>query len=153
MQPSKDRRYSITSSAIASTPGGFEMDRRRGPEIDDELEFCRSQHRQIGRLLALENPAGIDTGLTVHVGNAASITQQPTSGGELTPLVDRGQGVADGQCGEPLDPTVEESIGADHETGRLQLGRGCEHRKAWEVLGGVFRLTRITRARVSVDNE
>src|SRR5215471_8556284 len=97
-------------------------------EIDEQFDFRRLLHRQIGRLLALENPAGIDTGLAVHIGNAASITQQPTSGGELTPLVDRGQGVADGQCGELLDPTVEEGIGADHETGRLQLGRGCEHR-------------------------
>ena len=36
--------------------------------------------------------------------------------------------MADAQCGELLDPTVEERIGADHEANRSQLGRGREHR-------------------------
>jgi hypothetical protein len=55
-------------------------------------------HRQIGRLLTLENAAGIDadlakpfglTHLTVGVSEATSIANQAAAGGELAKLVDR----------------------------------------------------------------
>jgi hypothetical protein len=39
----------------------------RGLEIDDELEPGRLHHRQLGRLLALENPPGIDADLPVRI--------------------------------------------------------------------------------------
>ena len=50
--------------------GDFKAERLRGLEVDHEFEFCRLHNRQIGRLLALENAAGIDAGLTIPIGNA-----------------------------------------------------------------------------------
>jgi hypothetical protein len=35
-----------------------------GLEVDRQLELGRSQDRQVGGLLALENPAGVDADLT-----------------------------------------------------------------------------------------
>jgi putative ABC transport system substrate-binding protein len=43
-------------------------------------------------------------------------------------LVDCRQGVADGEGSELLNPTSEESIGADHQAGRSQSGSSREHR-------------------------
>ena len=37
--------------------------------VDDEFEFRRLHHRQVGGLRTLENSAGIDTGLP-HLGSA-----------------------------------------------------------------------------------
>src|SRR5258708_24768697 len=44
--------------------------------VDDELEFCRLQHRQVGGLRAFENAAGIDADLTKHVGGDGSVAHQ-----------------------------------------------------------------------------
>ena len=53
--------HSITSSARASSVGGtVEAERLGGPEIDHELDFRDLLYRQIGRLLALEDAAGVD---------------------------------------------------------------------------------------------
>jgi hypothetical protein len=41
-------------------------ERLRGLEIDDQLDFGGLLDRQIGRLLALENPAGVVTDQTVR---------------------------------------------------------------------------------------
>ena len=58
--------YSITSSARASSAGGNgEAERPGGAEIDHQLEFGWLQHRQIGRLGALEDATGIDASLTI----------------------------------------------------------------------------------------
>ena len=63
------RSHSITSSARASSVGGtVEAKRLGGLEVDDELEFGRLHHRQVGRLGALEDAAGIDADLTKHIG-------------------------------------------------------------------------------------
>src|SRR3974377_103266 len=55
--------------------------RSRSLEVDEQLNFRCLLHRQVGRLLTLENAAGIYTGLTVHVGDAASILKNPPRGG------------------------------------------------------------------------
>ena len=60
--------HSITSSARASSVGGtVEAERLGGLEVDDQLELGGLLDRQVGRLLALEDPAGIDADLTIHV--------------------------------------------------------------------------------------
>ena len=63
------RFYSITSSASASSVGGnVEAERLGGLEVDDELEFGGLHDRQVGRLLALENPTDIHAGLAIGIG-------------------------------------------------------------------------------------
>src|SRR5260370_494670 len=58
-----------------------------GLEIDDKFDFDRLHDRQIRRLLALENPSGIDAQLAPRVGQAATITDQAAGGRELAPFV------------------------------------------------------------------
>ena len=64
--------HSITSSARASSVGR-DVDPKRlcGLEVDDQVEFRGLNDRQVGRLLALENPAGVDASLTVRTVIAA----------------------------------------------------------------------------------
>ena len=69
MAPQQRHRYSITSSAVASNCGwNFKPERLGGPEVDHKLELVGLYDRQIGRLLALENPSGVDAGLTIGIG-------------------------------------------------------------------------------------
>jgi hypothetical protein len=57
--------YSITSSAMASTPGGTSIPSARGLQVDRQLELGRLQNRKVGGLLALENAADVAPNLTV----------------------------------------------------------------------------------------
>src|SRR5262245_44935871 len=54
--------------AEAECPGGV--------EVDHELELGRLHDRQVGGLLAFENPAGIDAGLALRVGDARPVAHQ-----------------------------------------------------------------------------
>ena len=72
-----------------------EAERLGGLEVDDQLDLGRLLDRQVGGLLALENPAGVDAGLTVRIRKAGSVAHQAASRGELAKLVDRGHRVAD----------------------------------------------------------
>ena len=46
----------------------FEAERLGGLEIEHELEFGGPHDRQVARLLALENPPGVDAGLAIGIG-------------------------------------------------------------------------------------
>jgi hypothetical protein len=70
----------------------------------DQLDFSCLLDRQVGRLVALENPAGIVAGEAVCVRNVRSVAQQPSGHSELAPLVDHGHRMVDGHRGELLDP-------------------------------------------------
>ena len=62
------RRHSITSSARPSSESGtVEAERLGGLEVDDQLDFRGLLDRQIGGLLAFENPASVDADLTVRL--------------------------------------------------------------------------------------
>jgi hypothetical protein len=60
-----------------------EAERLGGLEVDDELEFRRLQHRQLGWAGALENLAGVYAGLTIELGLIGPIADQPTCGSEF----------------------------------------------------------------------
>jgi hypothetical protein len=70
--------------------GDFEAERLSGPEIDHEVKFRGLLYRQVGRLLAFENAAGIDAGQAVRIGYARSVTHQTAGRDELAQDIDRG---------------------------------------------------------------
>src|SRR5690349_11420654 len=71
-----------------------ETERLSRREVDDELEFTRPQHRQIGRLLALENPADEYSILAKRIQPSGTIADQPTGRDRLAPLINCGNRIA-----------------------------------------------------------
>src|SRR5262249_43773269 len=54
----------------------FEAERHRGRQVDHEVELRRLHDRQIGRLLALENAAGVDAHLTQRIVDIGAVAHQ-----------------------------------------------------------------------------
>ena len=71
-----------------------ETKRLSGLEIDDQLEFGRLLHRQIGGLLALEYPSRVNAGLVIGSREARCIADQATGSGEFARIIDRRNGIA-----------------------------------------------------------
>src|SRR5262249_36573683 len=71
-----------------------ETERLSRGEVDDELEFARPQHRQIGRLLALENPADEYSILAKRIRPSGTVAYQPTGRDRLAPLINCGNRIA-----------------------------------------------------------
>src|SRR5438034_3036464 len=67
-------------------------------EIDNQLDLRGLLYREIGRLLALENASGKNTGQPVRIRNAAAVTHQSTGVGKRAILEDCGHRVAERQC-------------------------------------------------------
>src|SRR6516225_2940972 len=101
-------------------------ERSRGLEIDDQLDFRRLLDRQVARLLALEDAADINPGLTIHVRKAAIIAHQAPGRGEFAKLKDRGHAMTHRQRGEMFAAADEQSVGADHETAGLEFEQSGE---------------------------
>ena len=83
--------------------------------IDDQLEAGDLLHRQVRRFLAVENPAGVDAGLTRPLGDAAAIANQAAGGSKFAIGRDRGHRVRDRKRRDVLVAAVEERVGADDE--------------------------------------
>src|SRR5215831_9922861 len=66
-----------------------EADGARGLEVDDQLELSRLQDGEIGRLFALENPSGVDTGLPIGIDQTRSVTHQAAGVDVRSPGIDR----------------------------------------------------------------
>ena len=82
--------HSITSSARPLRESGTERPELLGAlQIQEKLNLRRELHRKVGRLLALEDAAGIEAGVMVGIGVAAAIAHQPAACDELAILVDR----------------------------------------------------------------
>src|SRR5215475_8961188 len=105
-----------------------ETERRGGLEVDDQLYLHHLLDRQICRLIAFQNPAGVDAGRTKRVSKTGSVAHEAAGRCELARLVDSGHGVTNRQCRELFEPATEEWIGADHERPYLQLDQACENR-------------------------
>jgi hypothetical protein len=50
-----------------------EAERLRGDQVDDQLKFGRLLDRKVARLPALEDPAGVDSGLTIRIRTAGAV--------------------------------------------------------------------------------
>src|SRR5262245_61534760 len=86
-----------------------------GLDVDIQLDLGGLLDRQVSRLIAFQNPAGVDAGRTKRVRKTGSVAHEAAGRCELARLVDRGHGVTNRQCRELFEPATEEWIGADHE--------------------------------------
>ena len=94
--------------------GYLEAERFGGLHVDNHFEPSGLLHRQVGRLFALENAAGIDADLTKRLFEPAAITHQAAGNGKGTIRGDRRHFVTHCQVGELLAPADEERIGTDN---------------------------------------
>ena len=69
----------------------------RGLEIDGELDLRDLLHRQVGRLLALEDAGGVQPDQTGSFSRTASVAHQAAGRGEFRNHMDRGHPVAQRQ--------------------------------------------------------
>src|SRR5262249_19546639 len=103
-----------------------ETERLGGLHVDDEFDFRRLLHRQVRRVLALEDAAGVDATETIRVPDTASVAHQATGRCKFSKLEDRRYRVAERQRGELFGAAGEKGIGADRERAYAQLNQGSE---------------------------
>src|SRR5262249_59184427 len=70
--------------------------------------------------------ASINTGDTVHFGNAGAVAHHAAGRGEVPKLVDRGHRVAERQRGELITAAVEEGIIGNYERVCSELEQSSE---------------------------
>src|SRR5262245_27510699 len=105
-----------------------EAEHPRGPGVDDQLELGRLHDRQIRRLRALEDAAGIDADLTKRIRNVGSVAHQPADFGKLTRGICRGERVARRQV-DQLGTSVSKKNGEADEYGVWPVAhKSCEGR-------------------------
>src|SRR5262249_26625202 len=83
----------------------IEAEHPGGPGIDGQLELVRLHDRQVRRLGALEDAAGIDADLTKRILDAGSVAYQPTGFDIVAQRICRGEPVERGS------PPVVKTIG------------------------------------------
>src|SRR5205085_6211788 len=82
-------------------------------QIDHELELGGLNDRQICRLGAFENPAGVDADLMIRIRNARSVAHQATNGGAVAKLINRRHRVTGCQRDDLTASAEQERIGGD----------------------------------------
>src|SRR5262245_44382168 len=85
-----------------------------GLEVDNQFDFRPLYDWQVGRLIALENAAGVNSGLARRICKTSSIAHKTAGCGILVILIDRWHSVTERQCGELFAVVGEEWIGCDH---------------------------------------
>src|SRR5215831_10101260 len=106
-------------------------------EIDNELEFGRPQHWQVGGRPSPEKTPDVDAGLTISVLDIGSVSHEPTRIGVLARLVNRGDGMTCCQADDMLAPTVKKWIGAHDEPINSQSDKSCKSRVELAITAGV----------------
>ena len=100
------RSHSITSSARASTVAGTSRPSALAVlRLIDQLVPGRRLHRQVGRLLALEDAIDVAGRAPVLVDEISPIGDQAAAGDEVASVVDRGQLVPGRQRDDQLAMT------------------------------------------------
>ena len=79
----------MTSSALARIVSGT-VKRRRGLQVDHQLECRWLLNREIRRLLSLLDPSGVSPDLAPHTREAGSIADQAACHDRLAPFVHAG---------------------------------------------------------------
>src|SRR6516165_5646592 len=98
-----------------------------GLEVQEQFNFRDLLDRQLARLCAFENPAGINADRSICVRTIASVANQTARCGKLAILVNRRHCVTERQRGELFGPAIKECVGGDYEAGP-QLDQSCEDR-------------------------
>src|SRR5262249_46728692 len=97
-------------------------------------------HRKVGRLLALENPAGVAAALAISLAKTDSVAHEAPRHGKLTEWEDRRQHVAGCKRDELFAPAVGDLLGDGNQRVRTLLHRDCENRLDFEVIAGIQHL-------------
>ena len=106
----------MISSALDDSPGGtsrpsaFAVFRLI---TNSNLVGCTT--RQVGRLLAPENPTGVDADLTIGIDEARAVARQPAGRGKLTSFINRRNGMARCQRNDLIALAVKERVGANQQ--------------------------------------
>ena len=117
------RTYSITSSARASSVRRHvEAERLGGLEVDDQLELGRVLHRQVARLLALEDAVDIAGGAPENVQGVRRIRHQAALHDRLPIRMDGGDGVLRDRRQDRLTMRHGERVRGNDETTRRSRG-------------------------------
>src|SRR5262249_38742669 len=98
----------------------------RSLKIDQQFELGWLHHRQVSRLLALEDASGIDASLTVSVGYAGSVAHEAAGRDELAQREDRGKAVRGAQDRELLAMRVHERAGTNQQRAGSAVGECCK---------------------------
>src|SRR5215831_14428832 len=93
----------------------FEAEHRCSLQIDNQLESCRLKDRQIARVGAGKNLAGVDAVLTIAVVDVGAIARQPARVNERAELVYGRNSVLGGQADQVRTACKIELVGTDHE--------------------------------------
>src|SRR5262249_24129838 len=83
-------------------------------EIDNQFDFRPLYDWQVGRFVAPENAAGVNSSLVSRICKTSSIAHKTAGCGILVILIDRRHSVTERQCGEMFAVVGEEWIGCDH---------------------------------------
>src|SRR5262245_28363545 len=121
--------YSMTSSAATSKFGGMTSPSAFAVlRLMTFFEPTRLHHRQVARLLALENAASINANLAIGAPDACPVAHQPAISHRLARFVDRRQGIARREGNERHSIAVKErTVQRDQDANMLALG--CRERR------------------------
>jgi hypothetical protein len=108
------KRFSLLRSKGSQRRRHLEAERLRGLEVDRQLVLHRRLHPQVGRLLALEDAAGIRAYLAIGIVLTAAIEEQTAGFDGLARAVARGQCVAGRQSRSRVFLGQRISIGMRH---------------------------------------
>src|SRR5262249_54474679 len=81
-----------------------------GLRIDDQLEFRRPQYGQVVRPGAAQNLAGVDTDLTVSIGEAGAIAHEPATRRKLADVENAWQPMTGREREDLASPGIEERV-------------------------------------------
>src|SRR5262249_12030399 len=95
--------------------------------VDHQLEFGGLHDRKISGLLALEYPAGKDSGFAVCIPESGSIAHQAAGGGKFAKLVHRGNRMTSRQRNDLIKAVGKQTIGSDYQRVRPQLRQSLEN--------------------------
>src|SRR5262249_54282380 len=115
---------------LISDPPLPRFSQRDGLQIDEQLDLRDLCDWQVGRLLALENAAGVNAGKPVAGRNIACVAREAAGRNELAIMENRRYCVMERQRCKLFAPATKERItAADYEPGHSTLSNNaCEYR-------------------------